>query len=107
MKYYSVYILQCADDTYYVGVTNNLERRLQEHSSSFNSDSYTSSRLPVVLVYQEDFSDVRLAISREKQIKGWSREKKEILINQNYKKLIVFSKRKSRKEMLLSFDKND
>ncbi|MBI3511599.1 MAG: GIY-YIG nuclease family protein [Bacteroidetes bacterium] len=74
------YILLCSDDSYYVGITNKLQRRLAEHENDETENSYTSSRRPVKLVWFEEHKYVDKAIAREKQIKGWSRAKKEALI---------------------------
>ena len=87
MKYYYVYILKCSDSSYYTGLTNNIERRFQEHQSGENNTSYTFNKRPVELVFCEEFLDVNQAISFEKQIKGWSRKKKEAIIDGNYSKL--------------------
>jgi putative endonuclease len=92
MSYY-VYILQCADKSYYTGVTNDIERRVSEHKNP-EYRCYTSSRLPVKLVYYEEFSYIRDAIDAEKQIKGWRREKKEALIRKNYDSLTKLAKKK-------------
>ncbi|MBD3360066.1 MAG: GIY-YIG nuclease family protein [Candidatus Buchananbacteria bacterium] len=94
-KTYWTYIVKCSDDSYYTGVTNNIERREWEHNNDKDPSHYTYSRRPVKLVYCEDFNDVNYAIDREKQIKGWSRKKKEALIEQNYKNLVKYSKRKN------------
>ncbi|HEU4717909.1 MAG TPA: GIY-YIG nuclease family protein [Bacteroidia bacterium] len=94
MRKYSVYILKCADDSYYTGVTNNLRRRLREHVNASNEGSYTSERLPVELVWSENFRDVRVAIRREKQIKRWSRVKKEALIEGRVDDLKMLAKKK-------------
>jgi len=75
-----VYILHCADGSYYVGSTNNLERRLAEHQSGYYKGSYTHARRPVELVWSADFATHDEAFQRERQIKGWSRAKKEALI---------------------------
>jgi putative endonuclease len=80
MKYLFVYILLCSDDSYYVGVTNDLERRLMEHQEGEKGSLYTSKRLPVQLVYSEKVHGPLTAIKREKQLKTWSRAKKEALI---------------------------
>lgn len=80
MKQMYVYILLCNDGSYYIGVTNNLEVRILQHSQGLTEDSYTKSRLPVILVYYESFMSPVQAIAREKQLKGWSRSKKEALI---------------------------
>ena len=79
MKGY-MYILECCDGSYYVGSTNNLEKRLEEHQSGQGS-KWTKGHLPVKLVYQEEFDRIDKAFEREKQVQGWSRAKKEALIN--------------------------
>jgi putative endonuclease len=84
-----VYILKCSDNTYYTGVTNNPQRRLFEHNSGKNKNSYTSSRLPVSIIYCEQFTDFNLAISWEKRIKKWSKAKKEALISENWDQLKI------------------
>ncbi|MBC7864046.1 MAG: GIY-YIG nuclease family protein [Bacteroidia bacterium] len=86
-----VYILLCSDESYYVGVTNSLDRRLKEHSSGHCEKSYTNSRLPVQLIYFEEFKYILKAIAREKQLKGWSRKKKEALIKGNLHELIMLA----------------
>ncbi|MCX6169153.1 MAG: GIY-YIG nuclease family protein [Ignavibacteriales bacterium] len=78
-----VYILKCADGSYYTGVTNNLERRITEHQYGAH-DGYTSVRLPVELVFSQEISNPLDAIAAEKQIKGWSRAKKEALIRADF-----------------------
>ena len=77
---YYVYILKCSDFSYYTGITNDLDRRLAEHESGI-IHGYTSTRLPVKLVYSQEFSDVNRAIEFEKQVKGWSSAKKKALID--------------------------
>lgn len=96
MKDYFVYILECFDDSYYTGVTNNLEKRINEHQSGIIK-GYTSGRLPVKLVFSERFSDISQAIRFEKQVKGWSRKKKEALINGNIDLLVRISNSKKGK----------
>jgi len=92
MKSYYVYILRCADDSYYTGVTNDLERRLAEHHSGSNSGSYTSTRRPVEIVFWCEFNDIRRAIAFEKQVKGWSRKKKEAIIADRWQDLKELAK---------------
>ena len=75
-----MYILCCADNSYYVGSTNNLDLRLKQHHFGEGAN-HTRKRLPVKLVYYEEFPRVAQAFYREKQIQGWSRKKKEALIN--------------------------
>ena len=74
-----VYILECGDGSYYIGLTENLERRLQEHQTGLGG-TYTRIRLPVVLKHKEIYSHRPLAERRERQLKGWSRVKKQTLI---------------------------
>jgi len=93
MKDYFVYILKCSDTSYYTGVINNIERRLEEHNSGIIK-GYTSKRLPVKLVFSEKFSDINDAIRLEKQLKGWSRKKKEALIAGNFILLVELSNKK-------------
>ena len=69
-----------------------------EHNTGQDASCYTYTRKPVELKYAEIFNDIKQAIAREKQIKGWSRKKKQALIAENYEKLKEFSKSKSRKE---------
>ena len=69
-----VYILKCADGSYYTGHTDNLEKRVGEHRSGALG-GYTSTRLPVELVFSQDFSSREEALTSERQIKGWSRKK--------------------------------
>jgi putative endonuclease len=75
-----VYILRCSDGSYYVGSTKNLENRLWQHSTGAGA-KYTSTRLPVELVFAEAYDRIDEAYEREKQIQGWSRIKREALIN--------------------------
>jgi putative endonuclease len=78
-----VYILRCADGTYYVGSTKNLERQFVEHASGEGA-KYTSTRLPVELVFAEEYDRIDDAYAREKQVQGWSRRKREALIRGEY-----------------------
>ncbi|WP_136468300.1 GIY-YIG nuclease family protein [Flagellimonas onchidii] len=94
MKKSYVYILKCSDQTYYTGVTSNLEKRILEHEIGKHVTSYTFSRRPIELVYYAEFSDIRIAIEWEKQLKKWSRSKKEALIRRNYGELSNLSKKK-------------
>ena len=94
MRIYYVYILECSDKTLYVGVTNNLKRRLSEHRSIRSPKAYTASRLPVVLRFYAEFSDIRVAIAKEKQIKRWSRAKKQALIDGRIDDLVNLARKK-------------
>ncbi|WP_298119384.1 GIY-YIG nuclease family protein [Flavobacterium sp.] len=88
-----VYMLKCSDSSYYTGVTSNLEQRMFQHNTAFFPDCYTSSRRPVELVFIAEFTDINLAIEKEKQIKKWSRLKKEALINDDYEALPNLAKK--------------
>jgi len=90
MKGY-MYILECADGSYYTGSTNNLERRLQQHQNGEGAN-YTKKHLPAKLVYFEEFQRIDGAFYREKQVQGWSKKKKEALINGCFDKLSNLSK---------------
>lgn len=78
---YFTYILKCADDSLYVGCTNNLSKRVDQHNNSKWGAHYTKIRRPVVLVYYEGFKTLKEARKREVEIKGWRREKKMVLIS--------------------------
>lgn len=93
IKNYFVYIVECKDGSFYTGVTSELEKRINEHNSDFYK-GYTSSRLPVKLVYSTRFTNINDAINAEKQIKGWSRAKKEALIIGDFDLLKKLSKSK-------------
>lgn len=89
-----VYMLRCADDSYYVGsARRGLERRLSEHNNG-TYGGYTAKRLPVALVWSEHFLNVTDAIAVERQIKGWSRAKKEALMRSDYAAVRELAKRR-------------
>jgi putative endonuclease len=77
---YFTYILECADKSLYVGCTNNLEKRLEQHNSSKWGAHYTKIRRPVILKYSEGFKTLKEARKRETELKGWRRSKKLALI---------------------------
>ncbi|MFA5818142.1 MAG: GIY-YIG nuclease family protein [Bacteroidales bacterium] len=81
-----MYILLCSNGQYYTGSTNDLEKRLAQHKNCEGAN-FTKKHLPVELVYYEEFQRVDEAFYREKQVQGWSRKKKEALINGEYEKL--------------------
>jgi putative endonuclease len=90
-----VYMLRCSDGRYYVGSARlGLDRRLAEHNNG-TYGGYTSKRLPVVLVWADHFPDITDAIAVERQVKGWSRSKKEALIRGDYELLRLLAKRSS------------
>ena len=94
MKRYYVYILKCSDTTYYTGVTSDLEKRFTEHNTGKHKRSYTYFRRPVELMYYAEFTDISKAIATEKQIKKWSKAKKEALIMGVFDKLPNLAKKK-------------
>lgn len=89
-----LYILSCADGSYYTGSTKNLSSRIAQHEAG-EGCAYTSSRLPVKLVYSQDFPSEHQAFLRERQVKGWSRAKKEALIRGDFEALVELSKARS------------
>ena len=93
---YFVYIVACTDKSYYTGVTNDIERRLLEHNNGISESCYTYERRPVILMYSEFFTDIKQAIAREKQLKGWSRKKKEALFKEDWNELSQLSKSKNK-----------
>ena len=78
-----MYILRCSDGSYYTGSTRDLEGRLYEHQNGLGA-VFTKKRLPIKLVYCEEFERIDEAFYREKQVQGWSRAKKEALIQGQY-----------------------
>jgi len=86
-----MYILRCADDSYYTGSTKDLERRFAQHEAGEGAN-HTKKRLPVKLVYYEEFQRIDDAFYREKQVQGWSRKKKEALIEDRQENLPLLSK---------------
>jgi putative endonuclease len=80
MKQYYVYLMASFKQTLYVGVTNDLGRRVYQHKTKAHPDSFTARYNINRLVYFETFADIRDAIGREKEIKGWRRSKKVALI---------------------------
>ncbi len=88
---YYTYILKCADNSYYVGHTENPNQRLKTHNSG-QGPKWTALRLPVELVYCEISGKLEQAIKRERQLKKWTRAKKEALIAKNITKLKQLSK---------------
>ena len=91
MDYY-VYILRCADGSYYTGLTEDLEIRLAQHQMG-ELPGYTQNRRPIELVFSDQFTSIDDAINRERQIKGWSRSKKEALIAGDWARLLVLQRR--------------
>jgi putative endonuclease len=95
-----LYIFRCADGSYYVGTTrDSLEKRVAEHQAG-TLNGYTALRRPVTLVFHQYFERVEDAVSAERQIKGWRREKKEALIRGDYAALPSLARRASKTEIV-------
>ena len=95
MKGY-MYILECSNGKYYTGSTINLEKRISEHQLGQGA-IFTKANLLMTLLYYEEFDRIYLAFYREKQVQGWSRKKKQALINGEFDKLPALSKSKNYK----------
>ena len=88
---YWIYILRCADNSYYTGHTDNLEKRIGEHQRGL-CDGYTTGRLPVELAFSQECSTRIEALTAERQIKGWSRKKKEALMRGDWAEISRLAK---------------
>jgi putative endonuclease len=86
------YILKCADDSYYIGSTRDLEHRVWQHSTGQGS-AYTSRRMPVTLVFAQEFDRIDDAYALEKRMQGWSRRKREAVIEGRFNDLPALSKK--------------
>ena len=89
-----VYILECADGTYYVGSTTNIEWRLWQHQHGPNGAAYTRHRRPVRLIWCVEFESIAAAFAFEKQVQGWRRAKREALIRGEFDRLPALSWRR-------------
>ena len=89
-----VYILKCNDDSYYTGHTDDLETRLARHREGKNA-GYTATRLPVDLVFTEQFFSRTEALEMEQRIKGWSRKKKEAMMRGDWNEVSRLAKNKA------------
>ncbi len=89
-----VYILRCADGSYYTGHTDNLEQRIGQHQEGM-SDGYTASRRPVELLWSQEIATREEALSAERQIKGWSRKKKEAMMRGDWLEVSRLARSKS------------
>ena len=92
-----MYILECSDGSYYVGSTKDLEYRLSEHQAGKGA-KYTSKRLPIKLVFSEEYERVVEAYTREKQVQNWSRAKREALIHGRAEILPALGKKDFKKD---------
>jgi putative endonuclease len=97
-----MYILKCSDGSYYTGSTKDIELRLAQHQAGEGAN-YTKKRLPIALVYLEEFERIDDAFYREKQVQGWRREKKEALIQDHFDKLPSLSITNNSKKRRRSF----
>ena len=88
-----LYILQCADLSYYVGHTNDLEKRVLEHQAG-ELDAYTAARRPVRVVFTQEFASREEALAAELQIKGWSRKKKQALLRGDWPEISRLARRR-------------
>ena len=97
---FTVYILEYADGKYYTGSTTSLEERLNEHQLGLDPFAFTYTRRPVKLVWSETFKTQLEASAIERQVKGWSRAKKEALIRGDWESVheIVKAERKRREK---------
>ena len=95
MLSFFVYILKCSDGSYYVGHTDDMDRRLAQHQSG-ELGGYTSLRRPVTLVYVAEFPEREQAKEFEHRVKGWSRKKKDALIAGDWSAVSAWAKRPSR-----------
>ena len=91
-----VYLLRCADDSLYVGHTDDLERRICEHGAGALG-GYTAARRPVTLVYAQEFPTRDEALCRERQVKNWSHAKKEALVRRDWEELSRLSRGRDRR----------
>jgi putative endonuclease len=113
MKLYYIYIIECSDKLRYTGITNNIDRRFQEHVLGKNENCFTFRRRPLKLIFHQAFNDVNQAIYFEKKIKRWSAFKKRALANNDFDMLQILSEcrnmthhkfRPSKKEISTALD---
>jgi putative endonuclease len=93
METFWVYIVLCSDASYYTGITNDVDKRVFEHNDGIDRFCYTYTRRPVRLVYSAEFNDPMDAIRWEKQLKGWSRAKKDALIRGDWEMVRKLARR--------------
>jgi putative endonuclease len=95
----SIYILRCADGSYYTGITRrSVEERLSEHMQGLISGCYTDARRPVKLLFSEHYERIDEAVAAERRIKGWSRAKKEAYMGGDFPALVELAKRGPRRD---------
>jgi len=88
-----VYILECADGSYYTGHTDHLEKRMGQYHAG-ECDGYVAARRPVKLIWSQECATRHEALSAEQQIKGWSRKKKEAMMQGDWKEVSQLAKSK-------------
>ncbi|MDG0867167.1 GIY-YIG nuclease family protein [Candidatus Lucifugimonas marina] len=94
-----LYILECADGSYYTGSTTNVEYRIETHNSGLGGE-WTSTRLPLRVAFAQDFAHIAEAFAAERQVKGWSRAKKQALISGRFDLLPELARSHSRRTNL-------
>jgi len=90
-----VYLLRCADNSYYIGHTDDSAKRIAEHQTGAIPGCYTAKRRPVQLVFSQDFPTREEAVASERQIKGWNRKKKEAIIRGDWAEVSRLAKSKT------------
>ena len=88
---FHTYILRCADGSYYVGHTDDLERRIAEHQAG-TLGGYTAQRRPVTLLWAQSFQTRDDAFAAERQLKGWSRAKKEAMMTRDWELISILAR---------------
>ena len=87
-NHFYLYILKCVNGAYYIGHTDNIEQRMSQHNLGSISNCYTTDKRPLELVYLENFSTRDDAFHAERQVKGWSRKKKEAFIKGDWEEIV-------------------
>lgn len=93
MLTFYVYILKCSDGSYYTGHTDNIEARISQHQQAFFKNCYTATRLPVEVVFVQEFGSRNEAFTVERKIKKWSRKKKAALTKKDWQLISLLSKK--------------
>ena len=97
MQEFYVYILRCSDGSFYTGHTDDLAKRMAEHQD-LHYPCYTSSRLPIELIFHATFGARDEAIAAERQVKGWNRAKKQALADNDFERLHMCTKKQKNKK---------
>jgi putative endonuclease len=93
---FHVYILRCADDSYYTGHTDDLETRLNQHAAGADKHCYTACRLPVTPIFTQEFATREEALAMELKIKGGSRAKKEALMADDWGRVVRLARNRAK-----------